>query len=156
MKFKRKKKKKKVKLGESVKTFHQRKVLKLYIKNFTSFTSKKQPSRVVLIKRFSENMQQIYSRTSMLKCDSNKVAKQLFWNNTSAWVFCKFAAYFLNTFSREKVWWAAPRRTSVWSKAKDEYKAFQLQCFAEHFRWFFLYWSKLCLYFVLCHINSLE
>ena len=72
------KKKKKVKLGESVKTFHQRKVLKLYIKNFTSFTSKKQPSRVVLIKRFSENMQQIYSRTSMLKCDSNKVAKQLF------------------------------------------------------------------------------
>ena len=33
-------KKNKVNLGESVKTFHQRKVLKLYIKDFTSFTSK--------------------------------------------------------------------------------------------------------------------
>ena len=28
------------------------------------------------------------------------IAKQLYWNLTSAWVFsCKFAAYFQNTFS---------------------------------------------------------
>ena len=38
----------------------------------------KQPSRGVLIKRCSENMQQIYRRTPMPKCDLNKVAKQLY------------------------------------------------------------------------------
>ena len=53
------------------------------------------------------NMQQIYSRTPMQKCDFNKVAKQLCWNRTLAWVFCKFAAYFQNTFSREHLWTAA-------------------------------------------------
>ena len=34
----------------------------------------KQPVRVVLRKRCSENMQQIYRRTPMLKCDFSKVA----------------------------------------------------------------------------------
>ena len=37
----------------------------------------KQPSRGVLRKKCSENMQQIYRRTPMPKCDLNKVAKQL-------------------------------------------------------------------------------
>ena len=38
----------------------------------------------------------------------NKVAKQLYWNRTSSWVFsCNFAAYFLNTFSWERMWEAA-------------------------------------------------
>ena len=32
----------------------------------------------VLMKRCSENMLQIYKRTSMAKCDFNKVAKQLY------------------------------------------------------------------------------
>ena len=41
------------------------------------------------------NIQQIY----MPKWDFNKVAKQLYWYYTSTWVFyCKFAAYFQNTF----------------------------------------------------------
>ena len=61
----------------------------------------KQPSRGVLKKRCFENMQQVYWKTLMPKCDDfNKVALQLYWNRTSAWVFsCKFAAYFQNTFS---------------------------------------------------------
>ena len=47
----------------------------------------KQPTRGVL--------QQIYRRTPMPKCDFNKVALQLYWKHTSAWVFsCKFDAYF--------------------------------------------------------------
>ena len=59
---------------------------------------RKQLSRDVLRKRCYENMQQIYRRTSMLKGDFNNVAKQLYWNHTSASVFsCKFAAYFQNT-----------------------------------------------------------
>ena len=33
----------------------------------------------------SENMQQIYRRAPMPKCDFNKVEKQLYWNHTSAW-----------------------------------------------------------------------
>ena len=42
-----------------------------------SSDDQKQPSRSVLIKRCSENMQQIYRRTPMPKCDFNKAAKQL-------------------------------------------------------------------------------
>ena len=37
-----------------------------------------QPSRGVLMKRCSENMQQIYRRTPMPKCDLNKVALQIY------------------------------------------------------------------------------
>ena len=44
----------------------------------------------------------------MAKCDFNKVAKQLHWNHSSAWVFsCKFTAYFKNTFSKDQLWMAA-------------------------------------------------
>ena len=39
---------------------------------------KKQPPRGVLIKRCSENMQEIYRRTPVPKCDFNKVALQLY------------------------------------------------------------------------------
>ena len=38
----------------------------------------KQTSRGVRKKRCSENMQQIYKRTPMPKCDFNKVAQQLY------------------------------------------------------------------------------
>ena len=37
----------------------------------------KQPSRTVLRKRCSENMQQIYRTAPISKCDFNKVAKQV-------------------------------------------------------------------------------
>ena len=39
---------------------------------------KKQPSRGVPRKRCFENMQYVYRRTRMPKCDFNKVAKQLY------------------------------------------------------------------------------
>ena len=51
------------------------------------FFVQKQPSIGVLTKRCSENMQQVYRRTPMLKCYFNNVAKQLYWNPTLAWVF---------------------------------------------------------------------
>ena len=39
-----------------------------------------------------------------------EVAKQLYWNHTSAWVFsCKFCADFQDTFSSEHLWTAASR-----------------------------------------------
>ena len=35
----------------------------------------------------------------MPKCDFNKVALQLYWNHTSAWLFsCKFAVFFRTPF----------------------------------------------------------
>ena len=84
--------------------------LKMYMK-----LVQMQPSIAVLIKRWSKNkyiknknMQQIYRRTPMLKYDFNKLAKQLYWNHTSAWVLsCKFAIYFQNIFLWEHVWKAA-------------------------------------------------
>ena len=60
----------------------------------------KQPSKNVLRKRCSENLQQIYESIQlkngavwMAQC-----ALQLYWNHTSAWVFSyKVAAFFQNT-----------------------------------------------------------
>ena len=46
------------------------------INNIKQTTYQNQPSRGVLKKRCSENMQQIYRRTPMPKCDFNKVALQ--------------------------------------------------------------------------------
>ena len=67
----------------------------------TSFKYQQQPPRGVPRNRCSENMQQIYRRTPMPKCDFNKVALQLYWNYTSAWLSsCKFLVYFQNTFGR--------------------------------------------------------
>ena len=49
-------------------------------------------SNIIWKRNYSGNMQQIYRRTHMPKCDFNKVAKQLYWNHTLAWVFSsKFA-----------------------------------------------------------------
>ena len=65
----------------------------------------KQPSKGILRKRCSENMQQIYRRTLMPKCDFNKAAKNFYWNHTLAWVFFfKFHAYFQDNFSKNHVW----------------------------------------------------
>ena len=51
------------------------------------------------------NIQQIYNRTPMPKCDFNKIALRLYWNRTSASVFsCKLAACFQNTFFQEHLW----------------------------------------------------
>ena len=63
----------------------------------------KYPSTGVLIKRFSENIQRIYHRKPMPKCDCNS-------NHALAWLFsCKFALYlyFQNTFSQNHLWMAA-------------------------------------------------
>ena len=51
------------------------------------YLCQKQQSRSVLRKRCSGNMQQIYRRGIMPKCDFIKVAKQLYWNQTLACVF---------------------------------------------------------------------
>ena len=66
--------------------------------NVTAMIIQKKSSRSVFKKRCSENMQQMYRRTPLSKCNFNKVAFQLYWNRTLAWVFSrKFAAYFQNT-----------------------------------------------------------
>ena len=58
------------------------------------------PLELFLWNGCSENMQQIYRRTPVPKCDFSQVAKHLYWNRTSGWVLsCKFAPYFQITFS---------------------------------------------------------
>ena len=54
----------------------------------------RQPPRGVSRNRCSENMQQIYRRTPMPKDDFNKVALQLYWNHTSAWVATLLKSHF--------------------------------------------------------------
>ena len=61
-------------------TLETKNVATLFLSNpMDSKIIQKQPSRGVLKKRRSENMQQIYRRTPMPKYDFNKVAKQLYW-----------------------------------------------------------------------------
>ena len=61
----------------------------------------KQPYSGVPRKRYSKNMQQIYSRTPMPKSDFNKFTLQLYWNQISAWMFsCKFADISEHLFPR--------------------------------------------------------
>ena len=49
------------------------KLKRLYARSFSATFLRKQPSRGALKKSCSENMLQIYRRTSMPKCDFNKV-----------------------------------------------------------------------------------
>ena len=65
----------------------------------------KPPSKGVL----GKGVLKIYcKRTPITKCDFNKVAKRLYENHTSAWVFsCQFAAYVQNIFSKDHLWSAA-------------------------------------------------
>ena len=52
-------------------------------------------------------MQQIYRRTPTRKCRFGKVANQLYWNHTSAWVFfCKFASYLHDSRFDKHLWGA--------------------------------------------------
>ena len=68
-----------------------------------SFNHKKQPSRSVLTKKCFENVQQIYMRTRMPKCDFKAVQSNFI--KITLWHFsCKFAAYFQYTFSKEYRW----------------------------------------------------
>ena len=67
-------------------------------------------------------MQQIYRRTPMLKSDFSKVALQLYRNHTLTWVFyCKFAAYFQNTFLKEHLQRAASNISSAQKAQKVKY-----------------------------------
>ena len=65
---------------------------KITLLHVIAFHLLKQPTRSALTKRCSENMQQVYRRTPMSKCDFNKAATQLnfphifrapFYRNTS-------------------------------------------------------------------------
>ena len=49
-------------------------------------------------------MQQIYGRTTMPKCDFNKVALQVYWNHTSTWVSPVNLLHIFSTFSQEHFW----------------------------------------------------
>ena len=58
----------------------------------------------VLIKRSSENMQQIYMRAFVQKYDFNKVSLQLYLSHFSPYMFfCRFTVYFQNTFSLRNI-----------------------------------------------------
>ena len=66
----------------------------------------KQPSIDALRQRSFKNMQQVYKRTFMPKCDFNKVVLQLYWNHTWARVSsCKLAAFFQNSFTKNTSGW---------------------------------------------------
>ena len=67
--------------------------------------NRSRPTEVFMQKGILKIGSKFFRRTSMAKCNFNKVALQLYWNHTLAWVFSwKFAAYFRNIFSQEQLW----------------------------------------------------
>ena len=68
-----------------------------------SWHVQKQPSRGVLKKTCSKNMQQIYRRTPMPKCDFNKVALQL-WTTASELVLNRGEFRTLSRIRDEAFW----------------------------------------------------
>ena len=58
-----------------------------------STKSEEQPSRGVLRKRCSENIQQIYKGTLMPKCDFNNIFRTPFTKNTSERLLLKIAYF---------------------------------------------------------------
>ena len=62
--------------------------------NVQPISGQKQPSSDVLRKRYSENMQQIYRRSPMPKCDFSKVALQ--YPQENSWVGVSFRGVLLN------------------------------------------------------------
>ena len=82
---------------------------------FVSLLFQKCPSRGVLRKRCSENMQQIYRRTPMPKCDFNKVASN--FNEIILWHTME-GCFLLPTFVKEildgKLHFCAAHITTKW------------------------------------------
>ena len=86
-----------------INTLWRSKAINYYCKKASS-EIQKQLSRVVLKKMCSENMQQIYRRTPMPKCDFNKVALKNYWNRTSAWVFSRIVGFLQPVQGRKNFW----------------------------------------------------
>ena len=117
-----------------------------------------QPSRVVFKKRCSENMQQIYRRIPIPKCDFNKVASQLYWNRILAWLFsCKFAAHFQNTFPKNTSGRLLPNSFVVFYdlfcekviKIFEQLKPFKVINWQSEFAFWSYFWP---LFFLFVHI----
>ena len=84
-------------------------------RKYRLFKWQKQPSRNVLIKRCSENMQQIYSGTPMLKCDFNKLQ-----------ICCIFLEHlFLRTCLEGVFWYTNIMNTSSFN---DKYSSLNTFC----------------------------
>ena len=71
--------------AQKLQQMYKYKIVVIFIKEVDIYNLKlsklllqKQPLKGVLEKRCSENMQQIYRRTPMPKCNFNKAAKQLY------------------------------------------------------------------------------
>ena len=70
-----------------------------------TFNDRSSPLEVLLGKRILKLGSKFTEEHPCRSLISIKVAKQVYWNHISAWVFsCKFAAYFQNTFSLEQLW----------------------------------------------------
>ena len=70
-----------------------------------TFNDRSSPLEVLLGKRILKLGSKFTGEHPCRSLISIKVAKQVYWNHISAWVFsCKFAAYFQNTFSLEQLW----------------------------------------------------
>ena len=81
-----------------------------YQKSLQQVALQKQPSKSVLRKRYSENMQQIYRTTSMLKCDLNNIAKQSNFIEIALRHECSLVNLlhiFRTPFPKEHLWVAA-------------------------------------------------
>ena len=110
-----------------------------------------------LRKRCSQNMQKIYKRTPMMKCDLNKsvISIKLLKSHFGMDVSCKIAAYFQNIFSREhllragsekcvtnEITWKSPAGKNITAWKVSKYKVIS----GPHFPIFGLYFLYFPIY----------
>ena len=111
----------------------------------------KQPSRRVLKKGCSENMQQIYGRTPMTKCDFNKVTITVWYGCSPVNLLHNFRTPFLkNIFGRllvEKL--VANRKTDeLLNTEMYKHQLSEVALKLNHKRWFYNLLTKLCLIYL--------
>ena len=71
---------------------------------------------------WSKLLEQIYRATSIMKCDFNNIALQLYYNHTSAWAFCKFLHIFWIPFYKNIPEGVIPMMTSQTLRSMDSPK----------------------------------
>ena len=114
---------------------HFQKVVKEQYTENSSF--QKHPSRGVLRKRCSENIQQIYRRTPMRKCDFNKVARQFFEITLSHGCSPVNLLYILQTHPDDCFCWFNPQQfQSCDIIYTEDLKIFPTKWYEELQKWF--------------------
>ena len=122
--------------------------LQIHIDNISD--NQKQPTSIVLRKRCSENMQQIFRRTLMPKCDFSKVASNFIEIALRHWCSPTNLQIYRRTLMPTEVWFQrCPNNTSGWLLLSRFRALYKSEC-----GW--ITTTHWILYFVIFHLTETD